>query len=137
MARYLLDTNVISEIRRPRPDLGVMAWFDGLGDADLFVSVLTLGEIQLGVARLRKRDPKQAEVLDGWLTQLRRSFADRVLSVTDEVAARWALLNEPRPLPVVDGLLAATAVVNDAVLVTRNTADLRGVDVRLLNPFAS
>lgn len=135
MARYLLDTNVVSEIRRSRPDPGVVAWFDGLGQGDVFVSVLTLGEIRLGIVRLRRRDPEQAEVLDRWLSQLRRSYADRVLPVTDVVAERWALLNERRPLPVVDGLLAATAVVNDAVLVTRNTADLQGVDVPLLNPF--
>jgi len=134
-SRFLLDTNVVSEIRRSRPDPAVTAWFDGLGQAELFLSVLTLGEIGLGIHRLRRRDAEQADVLDRWLAELRRVYADRVLPVTDEVAERWAMLNTPRPLPVVDGLLAATALVHDAVLVTRNTADLRGVDVRTIDPF--
>jgi len=86
-SRFLLDTNVVSEVRRSRPDPAVAAWFDGLGQAELFLSVLTLGEIGLGIHRLRRRDAAQADVLDRWLAKLRRVYADRLLPVTDEVAA--------------------------------------------------
>lgn len=136
-ARFLLDTNVLSELRRSRPDAGVVAWFDGLDHATLYVSVLTLGEIRLGILRLARRDPGQAEVLDRWLSELRRAYAENVLPVTSDVVERWALLNADRPLPAVDSLLAATALVHGATFVTRNTADLRGVDVPMLDPFSA
>jgi predicted nucleic acid-binding protein len=135
MARYLLDTNVVSELRRSHPDPAVTAWFDSIGSAELLLSVLTLGEIRLGIVRLRRRDPAQADILDRWLTQLRDGYADRLLPVSVAVADRWARLNEARPLPVVDGLIAATAIEHGAVLVTRNVADLDGVDVQMVNPF--
>jgi hypothetical protein len=135
VSRYLLDTNVVSELRRRKPDPAVSGWFDRLGAAELFLSALTIGEIRLGVVRLRSRDPGQAELLDQWLDRLEAGYADRILPVTTAVAGRWAELNRERSLPVVDALLTATAVEHDAVLVKRNVGDLAGVDVRLLNPF--
>lgn len=133
--RFLLDTNVVSELRRSRPHPSVTAWFDSLGSADLWLSVLTIGEIRQGILRLRRRDPPQADLLDRWLAQLQDGYADRILPVSVAVAQRWALLNESRPLPVVDGLIAATAIEHGATLVTRNVADLAGVDVPMINPF--
>ncbi|EYR64068.1 twitching motility protein PilT [Actinotalea ferrariae CF5-4] len=135
MKRYLLDTNVVSELRRSRPDPAVVRWFDSIAPADLFLSVLTIGEIRLGVVRLRRRDPDQAAAIDAWLNRLESGYADRILPVTPAVARRWAEMNEDRPLPVVDALIAATAVEHGAVLATRNVADLAGAGVRLLNPF--
>ena len=137
MTRYLLDTNVVSELRRPRPDPGVVRWLEAARGDDLYLSVLTIGEIRLGIVRLERRDPARAEVLEAWLAGLEQGYADRILPVTAAVARRWAALNTDRPLPVVDALLAATAAEHDATLVTRNVADLAGVDVPLLDPFGA
>lgn len=124
MTRYLLDTNVVSELRRPRPHPGVVRWFDESRGAELYLSALTIGEIRLGIVRLRRRDPEQATALAGWLDGLEAGYADRILPVTATVAHRWAELNAERPLPVVDALIAATALEHGATLVTRNVADL-------------
>ena len=132
---FLLDTNVVSEIRKPRPDRRVRRWFDEVPGADLYLSVLVLGEIRQGVERLRRRDADAARALDGWLRTLHRSFADRVLPVSAEIADRWGRLNVPDPVPTVDGLLAATALVHDLVLVTRNVADVASIGVAVLDPF--
>ena len=135
MTRYLLDTNIISELRRSRPDPAVVKWLDGIGRANLLLSVLTIGEIHQGIVRLARRDPDQARVLADWLAALEHGYADRIIPVTSPVTRRWAELNAVRPLPVIDSLLAATAIEHDAVLVTRNVRDLEGVDVRMVNPF--
>jgi predicted nucleic acid-binding protein len=132
---YLLDTNVVSEGRKPDCDAGVRRWLESVRGDELFLSVLVLGEIRQGVERLRRRDPRQAAVYEAWLATLRRDYADRVLAVTADVAEEWGRLNIPDPLPVVDGLLAATARVRGLTLVSRNTADLARTGVRLLNPF--
>lgn len=135
MTQYLLDTNVVSELRRSRPDPAVAAWFDSIGRADTVLSVLTIGEIHQGVLRLARRDPKQAEALADWLTALQRGYADRILPITAAVSRRWAELNAARPLPVVDSLIGATALEHGAVLATRNTGDLEGSGVPMVNPF--
>ena len=135
MTRYLLDTNVISELRRSRPHPAVAAWFEGIGQADVVLSVLTVGEIHQGIVRLGRRDPDQAAVLAEWLGRLERGYADRILPVTPAVARRWADLNAVRSLPVIDSLIAATAVEHRAVLATRNVRDLEGVGVPMVNPF--
>jgi hypothetical protein len=132
---YLLDSNVISEARRPGGDQGVKAWLASVRDSELYLSVLVVGEIRRGVERLRRRDPAQATVFEEWLAQLHRAYADRLLPITPAVAEEWGRLNVPDPLPVVDGLLAATARVAGLTLVTRNTADLARSGVPLLNPF--
>jgi predicted nucleic acid-binding protein len=132
---FLLDTNVVSEARRPAGHPGVRAWVRSVPAADLFVSVLVVGEIRRGVEQLRRRDPRQAAVIEAWLLRLVAEYGDRVLPVTAAVAEEWGRLNVPDPLPVVDGLLAATARVHGLVLVTRNTPDFARTGVRLLNPF--
>ena len=132
---FLLDTNVLAEIRKPRPHPAVAAWYEEAGDDELFLSVLVVGEIQQGVTRLRRKDPRQAAVYEAWLGKLRREFADRVLPVSQDVALAWGRLAAGDPLPVVDGLLAATALVHGLTMVTRNVADFEPTGVALLNPF--
>jgi predicted nucleic acid-binding protein len=134
---FLLDTNVVSEIRRKQPHPRVVSWFASVPASELFLSVLVVGEIRQGVERLARRDPAQAEVFRHWLKQLMAVYEDRVVPVTTEVAEAWGRLNVPDPLPVVDGLLAATALVRGWTLVTRNTADLATTGVHLLNPFTT
>ena len=134
---HLLDTNVISELRKPQANPHVQAWFAPVAGDDLYLGVLTVGEVRRGIERLRRRDPAQAGVFEAWLASLQRQYADRLLAVTAEIADEWGRLNVPDPTPTVDGLLAATARVRGLVLVTRNTADRARTGVRLLGPFAS
>jgi len=133
---WLLDSNVLAELRKgPRANPSVMAWFDATDEADLFTSVLVLGEARRGVESIRRRDAIAAQALEQWLLRLRETFADRVLPVDDIIAERWGALNVPDPFPAVDGLLAATALVRDLTLVTRNVRDVERTGVRLYNPF--
>jgi len=134
----LIDTNVLSELRKgARCDPHVTDWYAGVSESDIFVSVIVLGEIRRGTELLRRRDPFAADRLNTWLLTLRASLGNRLLPVTDEIADRWGQLGVPDALPVADGLLAATALVHDLVLVTRNTRDVQRSGVRLLNPFSS
>ena len=134
---YLLDTNVVSEVRKPQANPHVRAWFASVSGNSLYLSVLTVGEIRRGIERLRRRDPAQTAVFEAWLASLRQHYADRLLPITGEIAEDWGRLNVPDPIPTVDGLLTATARVHGFVLVTRNTADLARTGVRVLNPFLS
>ncbi len=131
---FLLDTNAVSEIRRGR-DPQVRAWASHVDDADLHLSVLTLGEIRKGIEGLRERDPQQADVFAGWLAGLRRRFAERILPVDGQVAEAWGRLNAVRTRNTVDSLIAATARIHDLTVVTRNISDFAGCDVPLLNPW--
>lgn len=134
--RYLLDDNVVSELRKgPRTAPKVRSWFDQQTDVDLALSVLTIGEIRAGITRLAIRDPEQAEHLHRWLQRMQRRFFDRILPVTDLIADRWGRLSPAQPLPVIDGLLAATALEHDLTIVTRNVADFERSGVPVLNPF--
>jgi predicted nucleic acid-binding protein len=133
---YLLDTNVISEIRKPKADHNVQIWLSTVRGTDLFLSVLVLGEIRQGIERLRPRDPRRAAVFEGWLAKLRRDHADRIVAVSDEVAEEWGRMNAMQPLPVVDALMAATAKTRGWTYVTRNTRHVERTGARLLNPFA-
>lgn len=133
---YLLDTNVLSELRKgERANRGVLSWFAEAEDEELFTSVLVLGELRRGVESLRRRDSVAALSLDQWLARLAEQFSDRVLPVDQDVALRWGRLNVPDPVPTVDGLLAATALVRGLTLVTRNTRDVERTGVFLINPF--
>ena len=134
---YLLDTNVVSELRKRAPDRSVTSWFGSVRASDLYLSVLVVGEIRSGIERLARRDRDQVAGYEKWLADLLELYGDRIVPVTAEVAETWGRLNVPDPLPVVDGLLAATALVHDWTLVTRNTSDVRRTGVRLLDPFAA
>ncbi len=135
--KYLLDTNIVSELRKPQANAHVTEWLASTRGDELYLSVLTVGEIRRGIERLRRRDPAQAAIIETWLTALRRDFAQRLLPVTAEIAEEWGRLGVTDPIPTVDGLLAATARVADLILVTRNTADVIHTGARLLDPFES
>ena len=133
----LLDTNVVSELRkRDRCDENVAAWYTGVSDDELFLSVLVLGEIRRGIERIRDRDPQQCAALEQWLQDVTRRYAHRILPIDERVSDVWGQLYYIRNVPVVDGLLAATAKVHNLTLVTRNTQDVQGLGVNLLNPFS-
>ena len=136
MSGYLLDTNIVSELRkRRRANAGLSAWFHRQDDDHLYLSVLVLGEIRMGIERLRLRDMESAKALDIWLSRLGRQFAARILPVDDRVAEIWGRLNIPDPLPPIDGLLAATALAYDLHLVTRNIKDVQRSGACVINPF--
>ncbi|HYK69187.1 MAG TPA: type II toxin-antitoxin system VapC family toxin [Streptosporangiaceae bacterium] len=132
---FLLDTNIVSELKRQDPDSRLLAWFGTVEPSDLHLSVLTIGEIRRGVERLRRRDPLQAARMERWLAGLQMSFRDRIVEVDASIAQEWGRINVPDPLPVVDGLLAASAIVRGWTLVTRNVRDVQRCGVRLLDPF--
>ncbi|MEU8271709.1 type II toxin-antitoxin system VapC family toxin [Sphaerisporangium sp. NPDC049002] len=132
---FLLDTNVACEVTKRRPNPHVEEWLNMVPGPTLYISVMVLGEIRQGVERLRYRDPSQAAVYETWLARLRHEFVDRIVSVTANTAEAWGALNAPNPLPLVDGLLAATARANGWTMVTRNTKDFERTGVRVLNPF--
>jgi hypothetical protein len=135
---WLNDTNVISEVRKgSRCHPSVAAWWAEVEDRDLFLSALTLGEIRRGIERVRPRAPAQAIALEAWLAEVADAFGSRVLGVDAAVAEAWGRMLAGRSVPVVDALLAATASVHGLVLVTRDTADVEGLGVQLLNPFAA
>jgi predicted nucleic acid-binding protein len=135
VTKYLLDTNVLSELRKGHAAASVVAWFDSVENDALFTSVLVTGEIRRGIELARKTDQKKAKALDKWLAGLVLHFSDRILPIDDRVADRWGALCIDQKLPDVDGLLAATALVHDLTLVTRNVADFKRSAVKLLNPF--
>ena len=133
---YLLDTNVVSELRkRNRCDAGVAEWFRDVAADDLFLSVLTIGELRHGVDSLARRDRGRAARLNQWLHDVIDGFGERILLIDRPVAEEWGRLNVPTTLPAVDGLLAATAKIHHLTLVTRNTKHVERTGVQLLNPF--
>jgi len=133
---YLIDTNIISELQKgQRTDKNVHVWFDKTAENELFLSVLVIGEIRLGIERLRRRDLPQALRLEQRLLALQSKMAGRILPVTEAIANRWGQINSGDPLPIIDGLLAATAIEHNLTLVTRNVSDVERSGVRLLNPF--
>jgi predicted nucleic acid-binding protein len=135
---YLIDTNVISELRRREPEPRVVEWFQQRPAAQLYLSVLTLGEIRRGVERLEAGERQQA--LRTWLEQeLPGFFSGRLLPIDEAIAQRWGHLMAQmgRPLPAIDSLLAATAMEHNLVLVTRNLKDVAGLPVALANPWQS
>ncbi len=136
--KFLLDTNVVSELRKgAQADRDVVAWFESLDADDLYLSVLVVGEIRRGIERIRRRDPKSAQALERWLSVLSTGFEDRILPVDRPVAEEWGRMNVQDPLPVLDALMAATAKVHGLVLATRNVKDVATTGVRTLNPFVA
>ncbi len=134
--RFLLDTNVVSELRKKaRANAGVREWMSSVEGGDLALSVLVLGEIRLGILRLRRRDREAARHLATWFSRLKHAYRGRTLPVDAEIVDAWARLNGTRSLSIIDSLQAATALVHGLTFVTRNEADLVGVDVPVLNPF--
>jgi hypothetical protein len=132
---WLVDTNILSEIRKgDRANEGIRAWFAEARDEDLFTSVLVLGELRRGIESIRRRDVPSALALEQWFARISTDFSDRVLPIDINVAERWGALNVPNPIPTVDGLLAATALVHDLVLVTRNVRDVAPTGVKVLDP---
>ncbi len=134
---YLLDTNVLSELRKgARGDPRVRRWAKETVRERHYLSVLSLGEIRKGIEILRRKAPDQCPVFERWLARLETDYENDILPVGEAVADRWGCLMAVRSLPVIDGLLAATALEHRLTVVTRNTDDFEGTGVDLLNPFA-
>lgn len=134
---YLIDTNIIAEVRKGnRCHPQVARWWANITDAELFLSVLVLGEIRKGIELARPRDLVNAVALEQWLDTVTMAFAGRILPVDQAIANEWGRLNAPHPRPTIDTLLAATAKVYDLTLATRNVADVQNTGARVLNPFA-
>lgn len=137
---YLIDTNVISEARKgPRANLGVTAFFAGVREqhTPLFLSVITLGELLRGVKLIRYRgDHEQARVLARWLDQVHAQFGDRILDVDADIAQLWGALRSPHPQHALDKLIAATALIHDLTVVTRNEKDFIVPHLKVINPFS-
>ena len=133
--QYLLDTNVLSETRKRNPEGKVIAFLTNADPSALYLSVLTLGEFRKGIAQKRRTDPVTAASLTAWVDGLEFGFADRILGIDTATARLWGELSAQRPRPVIGTLLAATSIVHELTLVTRNTSDVEDIDVKLLNPF--
>ena len=134
----LLDTNVVSELRKgARTHPRVRAWFESVADTDLHLSVLVVGELRRGIERVRLKDAKQATALQRWLQRLTREHGERILPIDRRVAEQWGRFSATRNASPVDVLMAATALVYELVLVTRNTRDVAWTGVTCLNPFES
>lgn len=132
---FLLDTNIVSEVRKQQPDRRVLRWFESTPASQLYLSALVVGELRQGIERLRRHDSQRAASYDRWLDTLTEAYGDRMLPIDTEVSQVWGRLNVPDPLAVVDGLMAATAIVHSLTFVTRNVADVARTGVPVLNPF--
>ncbi|MBL7256678.1 type II toxin-antitoxin system VapC family toxin [Paractinoplanes lichenicola] len=133
---FLLATNVVSELRKSSPNPRVLGWQAAHSRAVVYLSTMVVGEIRRGIERVRPRDPKQADVLERWLSGLTTSYGDRLLPVTAQIAEEWGRMSAtPEPPPIIDGLMAATARVHGLALVTRNVADVSRTGVTVVNPF--
>jgi predicted nucleic acid-binding protein len=134
---FLLDTNVLSETRKRRRDKGVLAWIADTPNERVYLSVLTVGEIERGISRLRRRgDHHQVAIFETWLGDVLEAFGDRIVPITVEVARQWGARSWGRSLPVPDALIAATAQVHGWTVVTRNIKDFELTGARVLNPFS-
>jgi predicted nucleic acid-binding protein len=136
---YLVDTNVVSELRNPkRTHLAVRAWVDSVASDELYLSAISLLELEVGALRMERRDPQQGALLRSWLEiQVRPAFSGRILPVDAQIAVRCAALHVPDPRYDRDSLVAATALVHDMTVVTRNITDFKPMGVTVLNPWES
>jgi predicted nucleic acid-binding protein len=135
---FLIDTNVVSELRKKkRANRLVLDWFSKLSDSDIFLSVLTISELKRGIERMSVRDPRQAAVLNSWLTGLVASFGDRILPIDLNVATEWGSLPSRDTLPVIDALIGATARCYGLTVATRNLKDISRTGAVCMNPFES
>ena len=132
---YLLDTDVISELRRRRRNRNVVAWISNVSAADLFLSVVTIGEIELGIARQRVRNPSFAKDLADWLEVTLRAYEERILPLTVGIARRWGRLAAQVGNKQLDLAIAATALEHGLTVVTRNVSDFEPTGVTVLDPF--
>ncbi|WP_239334688.1 type II toxin-antitoxin system VapC family toxin [Frankia sp. CiP3] len=133
---YLLDTNVLSETRKRRQDPGVTEWISAIPPDRLYVSALTIGEIERGVTGLSQRgDHRQAAAFRSWLDNIVQEFDRRIIPVTTQIARGWGGQSRTQPVPTIDALIAATARLHGWTLVTRNIRDFERTGVRVLNPF--
>lgn len=136
MIKYLLDTNVISELRKPKPHGAVLAWITGLRDEQLYLSAVTLGELQAGVERTRTQNPSKAREIEVWVDQLEESY--QVLPMDTQCFREWARLMKGRPDDLLeDVMIAATARVHGLRVASRNERDFAQLSVEIVNPFKS
>jgi toxin FitB len=132
--RYLLDTNVVSEVRKPRPHGAVLAWLELQHEQQLFVSAVTLGELQSGIELVRRQDSDKTKEIESWLDRLAESY--QVLPIDGKCFREWARLMYQKPNQLLeDGMIAATARIHGLIVATRNERDFREFDVRIVNPF--
>ena len=133
---FLLDTNILSELRKgERCDSNVAIWAAKESGQAHYISVLSLGEIRKGIELLRKKSPADCIPFEIWLQKLQSDYANCTIAITNEIAGLWGALSALRPLPVIDSLLAATAIEHGLTLATRNTKDFAGLQISIVNPF--
>ncbi len=131
---YLLDTNVVSELRRPRPQVSVLRWMREVSQGDLYLSAVSIGELQVGIENTRRQDPGKAEELESWLGRVLLAF--EVLPMETLAFREWARLMHQRSNTLIyDAMIAAIAIVNQLTVVTRNVRDFEQLGVPVLNPF--
>jgi predicted nucleic acid-binding protein len=134
MNRYLLDTNVISELRKPRPHGGVVAWINDQQEEQLFLSAVTMGELQAGIERTRRQDPLKAAEIESWADQLASTY--QILPMDTQCFREWGRIIDRKPDELFqDAMIAATARVHHLVVATRNEGDFTRLDIRIFNPF--
>ena len=134
MNKYLLDTNVVSELRKPRPHGAVVAWLSDQEEEQLFLSAVTMGELQAGIERVRRQDASKAEEIGGWADRLAGSY--QILSMDTACFREWGRIMDPKPDQLLeDAMIAATARVHRLIVATRDERDFSHYDVRILNPF--
>ncbi len=134
MTRYLLDTNVVSELRKAKPHGGVVAWIAALNDSQLYISAVTIGELQRGIERLRQRDATKAREIESWVNQLEATSSTLAMDAT--CFREWARLMEGKPEHLLeDAMIAATARVHALKVATRNEADFARLGLDVVNPF--
>jgi predicted nucleic acid-binding protein len=134
MNRYLLDTNVVSELRKPRPHGAVVAWLNNQEDEQLFLSAVTMGELQAGIERTRRQDPTKAGEIELWADQLAASY--QILPMDTACFREWGRIMDRKPDELLeDAMIAATARIHDLIVATRNEGDFKRLDVQIINPF--